>query len=32
MELAMEIISNDKTLRGNTVEDLKKFNSESLAT
>ena len=28
----MQIISNDKTVRSNTVEDLKEFNSYSLAT
>ena len=28
----MEVISNDKTVRSNTVEDLKEFNSQSLAT
>ena len=27
MELAMQIISNDKTVRTNTVQDLKDFNS-----
>ena len=28
----MGIICNDKTVRSNTVEDLKKFNSQPLAT
>ena len=28
----MQIISNDKTVRSNTVNDLKEFNSQSLAT
>ena len=32
MELAMQIISNDKTVRGDTVKDLKEFNSQSLST
>ena len=32
MELAMQIISNDKTVRNNTVQDLKHFNSQFLAT
>ena len=32
MELAMQIISNDKTLRSDTVQDLKEFNNQSLAT
>ena len=32
MELAMQIISNDKTVRSNTVNDLKEFNNQSLAT
>ena len=32
MELAMKIISNDKTVRNHTVQDLKEFNSQSLAT
>ena len=32
MELAMQIISNDKTVRNDTVQDLKDFNSQSLAT
>ena len=28
----MQIISNDKTVRSNTVNDIKEFNSQSLAT
>ena len=32
MELAMQIISNDKTVRTDTVQDLKEFNSQSLST
>ena len=32
MELAMQIISNDKTVRNDTVQDLEEFNSQSLAT
>ena len=32
MELTMQIISNDKTVRNDTVQDLKEFNSQSLAT
>ena len=32
MELAMQIISNDKKLRNDTVIDLKEFNNRSLAT
>ena len=32
MELAMQIISNDKTVRNDTVQDLREFNSQSLAT
>ena len=32
MELAMQFISNDSTLRSNTVQDIKDFNSQSLAT
>ena len=31
MELAMQIFSNDQTVRSNTVQDFKKFNSQSLA-
>ena len=32
MELAMQLISNDKTVRNATIEDLKEFNSQSLST
>ena len=32
MELAMQIISNDKTIRNDIIEDLKEFNSQSLTT
>ena len=32
MELAMRIISDDKTVRSDTVQDLKEFNSQSLTT
>ena len=32
MELAMQIISNNQTVRSNTVQDLKEFKSQSLAT
>ena len=32
MELAMQIISNDKTVRKDTIEDLKEFSSQSLTT
>ena len=32
MELAMQIISTDQTVRDNTIEDLKDFNSQSLST
>ena len=32
MELAMQISSNDKTVRNNTTKDLKDFNSQSLST
>ena len=32
MELAMQIISNDKTVRNDTIQDLKEFNSQSLTT
>ena len=32
MELAMQLISIDKTVRKYTVQDLKEFDSESLAT
>ena len=32
MELALQIISNDKTVRNDTIQDLKEFNQKSLAT
>ena len=32
MELALQIISNDKTVRSDTVQDLKKLNAQSLST
>ena len=32
MELAMQIISNDNTVRSDTIKDIKGFNSQSLAT
>ena len=32
MELAMQIISNDKTVRIDTVQDSREFNFQSLAT
>ena len=32
MELAMQIISNNQTVRIETVQDLKEFNSQPLAT
>ena len=32
MELAMQFISNEKTVRSDTVQDLKEFNSQSLST
>ena len=32
MELAMQIISNDKALRSDTVQDLNDFNNQSLST
>ena len=32
MELAMQISSNDKSVRNDTIEDLKDFNSQSLST
>ena len=32
MELAMQIISNDKTVRSDTIQDLKEFNQQSLTT
>ena len=28
----MQIISNEKTIRNDTIQDLKKFNSQSLST
>ena len=32
MQLAMQIISNDKTVRNETLQDLKDFNRQSLTT
>ena len=32
MDLSMETISNEKTVRINTVQDLKELNSQCLAT
>ena len=32
MELAMELSSNDKIVRNDTIQDLREFNSQSLAT
>ena len=32
MDLAIQIIANGKTVRSDTVQDLKEFNSQSLAT
>ena len=32
MDLAMQIISTDKTVRNDTVQDLKEFNTQSLTT
>ena len=32
MDIAIQIIANDKTVRNDTVQDLKEFNSQSLAT
>ena len=32
MDLAIQTIANDKTVRSDTVQDLKQFNSQSLAT
>ena len=32
MELAMQIISNDKTVINDTIQDLKEFNHQSLTT
>ena len=32
MDLAMQIISTDKTVRSDTIKDLKELNNQSLAT
>ena len=32
MEIAMQFISNDKTVESNTVQDLKEFLSQSVST
>ena len=32
MELAMQLISDDKTVRNDTIQDLKEFNQQSLTT
>ena len=32
MDLAMQYVSNDQTVRRDTIQDLKEFNSQSLAT
>ena len=32
MDLAIQIISNDKTVRSDTVHDFKEFNNQFLAT
>ena len=32
MELALQIISNDRTVRKDTIQDLKEFNHQSLTT
>ena len=32
MDLAIQIIANDKTVRSDAVQDLKEFNDKSLAT
>ena len=32
MELAMQFNSNDQTVRIDTIQDLKEFNSQSLST
>ena len=32
MDLALQIIANDKTVRSDTVQDLKEFNNQSSAT
>ena len=31
MDLAVQIIANDKTVRNDTVENLKEYNNQSLA-
>ena len=32
MELAMQLSSNDKTVRNDTIQDLREFNQQSLTT
>ena len=32
MELAMQLISNDNTVRNDTIQDLREFNRQSLTT
>ena len=32
MDLAMQIISNGRTVRNDTIQDLKEFNSQPLTT
>ena len=32
MELAMQLSSNDNTVRNDTIQDLKEFNHQSLTT
>ena len=32
MELAMQLISSDQTVRDDTIQDLKDFNQQSLST
>ena len=32
MELAMQLISTDQTVRNDTIQDLKDFNQQSLST
>ena len=32
MELAMQIISNEKTVRNDTIQDIKEFNQQTLTT
>ena len=32
MELAMQISSSDQTVRNNTIQDFREFNSQSLTT